>query len=339
VVHEIRRHGYNYRHVVVIGTGERAINFTEKVKKHPEWGMKIDYILDYDLETRMQEAQSGSAHGSVKDLEKIIKYNPVDDVIFIVPRSGLDKIKDAVYICETYGIKATLALDLFNLKIARAKQTDIEGMPLITFETTIGSEWQLFIKRSMDIAVSLAGLVILSPLFLFVILLIKATSPGPAFYLQRRIGLNGRPFIMYKFRTMHKGSHQRLMEFTDMNIMGGPVFKIKNDPRVTPIGKFLRKFSIDELPQLYNVLIGHMSLVGPRPPLPKEVMQYHPWQRRRLSLRPGLTCLWQISGRNRINFEEWMKLDLQYIDNWSLWLDIKILIKTVPVVLFGVGAY
>jgi lipopolysaccharide/colanic/teichoic acid biosynthesis glycosyltransferase len=182
-------------------------------------------------------------------------------------------------------------------------------------------------------------MIALSPLFLLTAILIRATSKGPVFYIQKRMGLNGRKFVLYKFRSMYKGSHLKLSELSHKNEMKGPIFKIKNDPRITPIGRILRKFSIDELPQLFNVFAGQMSLVGPRPPLPSEVKKYELWQRRRLSMRPGLTCLWQISGRNRIGFDDWMKLDLEYIDNWSLWLDFKILCKTVPVVLFGVGAY
>jgi len=180
---------------------------------------------------------------------------------------------------------------------------------------------------------------LLSPLFLFVTLLIKLTSSGPIFFKQKRIGLNGREFVLYKFRTMYKDAEKQQKMLEALNEMDGPVFKIRKDPRITPVGKFLRKFSIDELPQLFNVFIGHMSLIGPRPPLPNEVIQYETWQRRRLSMRPGITCLWQISGRNEIDFEEWMRLDLEYLDNWSLWVDIKILVKTIPVVLFGSGAY
>ena len=169
-------------------------------------------------------------------------------------------------------------------------------------------------------------------------LLIKLTSKGPVFFKQERCGLNGRKFTMFKFRTMVEDADQMKDLLAEKNEMDGPVFKITNDPRLTKVGKFLRKFSLDELPQLFNVLRGDMSLVGPRPPLPKEVSQYDPWQRRKLSMKPGLTCLWQINGRNNINFERWMKMDLEYIDNWSLWLDTKILLKTVPAVILGTGA-
>ena len=209
---------------------------------------------------------------------------------------------------------------------------------LISFETTVTDEFQLFIKRAFDVIVSSIGLIVLSPVLLLVAIVIKVTSPGPALFAQQRMGVNGRKFTLYKFRTMRKDAHERRAEVEKLNEMDGPVFKIKNDPRVTPVGRFLRKLSIDEFPQIFNVFIGHMSLVGPRPPLSDEVVQYEPWQRRRLSMRPGITCLWQVSGRNKVDFKQWMKLDLEYIDTWSLWLDFKILMKTVPVVLFGIGA-
>ena len=197
----------------------------------------------------------------------------------------------------------------------------------------------MFLKRVIDVVGSGLGIILLSPLLLFIAVLIRLTSPGPVLYIQKRSGLNGRKFVLYKFRSMYKGAHERLAELAHKNEVSGPIFKIKNDPRITPVGKFLRKFSLDELPQLFNVFAGQMSLVGPRPPLPKEVNQYETWQRRRLSMRPGITCLWQISGRNKIKFDEWMKLDLEYIDNWSLGLDFKILLKTIPAVLFAKGAY
>jgi len=227
---------------------------------------------------------------------------------------------------------------LFDLRIARARQTDLNGFPLMSFETTFGQEWQLFIKRIIDLTVSFFSLILLSPVLLIVAFLIKLTSRGAIFFRQKRIGLNGRTFTLYKFRTMYSDAEDKIAELEHLNEMDGPVFKIKNDPRITPLGRVLRKFSIDEFPQLFNVFTGQMSLVGPRPPIPGEVGEYHHWQKRRLSMRPGLSCLWQVSGRNKVSFAKWMELDLQYIDEWSLWLDFTILMKTIPVVLFGVGA-
>jgi exopolysaccharide biosynthesis polyprenyl glycosylphosphotransferase len=195
------------------------------------------------------------------------------------------------------------------------------------------------VKRTMDLVFSGIGIILLSPLLIMVAVIIKLVSPGPVFYRQKRIGVNGRRFVFLKFRSMHAKAASQLAGLMSKNEMSGPVFKIKNDPRIYPFGRFLRKFSIDELPQLFNVFFGQMSLVGPRPSVFREVKQYEPWQRRRLSLRPGITCLWQVNGRNEIAFSEWMNLDLRYIDNWSLWLDFKILIKTIPVVFSGKNAY
>jgi exopolysaccharide biosynthesis polyprenyl glycosylphosphotransferase len=336
-----RRQGHNYRRLLIVGAGNRAAQFIRKINEHKEWGFKIVGAVDYEEIHRGREIDDTGATvlGMLEDIPRLLKTYSVDEVIFLVPRSKLNLIEDSLYICETLGVRTSLAADLFELRIAKAYQTEIEGTPLITFETTVAQEWQRFVKRAIDITASGLGLILLSPLFLAVAAAIKLTSPGPVFFIQKRVSLNNRKFVLYKFRSMYRGSHLRRDELAGRNIMAGPVFKVKDDPRVTPVGRVLRKFSIDELPQLFNVLAGHMSLVGPRPPLPSEVARYEPWQRRRLSMRPGLTCLWQVSGRNAIGFEEWMKLDIKYIDNWSLWLDFKIIAKTVPVVLFGKGAY
>lgn len=339
LMHYARKQGYNYRRLIIVGTGRRAMHFINMIKGHPEWGLKIAGLIDYEKIHLGKEFEKIRVVGTLEDMPNILHDHHIDEVVFIVPRAMLSSIEKSIYVCETEGVKATIAVDLFDLKIARSRQTDLEGIPLITFETTFADEWQLFFKRAFDIIASGAGIIILSPLFLIVSILIKLTSRGPVFYLQKRTGLNGRKFILYKFRSMHKGAHEKLSDLMAKNEMAGPVFKMKNDPRIIPIGKFLRKLSIDELPQLFNVFTGHMSLVGPRPPLPKEVSRYEPWQRRRLSMRPGITCLWQVSGRNKVDFNEWMELDLEYIDNWSLWLDFKILVKTIPVALFGIGAY
>ena len=218
--------------------------------------------------------------------------------------------------------------------------TKITGyeLPLIGMRRTPTSEGALLLKRGLDLLGGTIGLLMISPIFIVTAILIKVTDPGPIFFSQVRVGRNGRRFKMHKFRSMVVDAEKRKKELMKLNEMDGPVFKIKRDPRITPIGRFIRKTSIDELPQLINVLVGDMSLVGPRPPLPDEVDQYKDWQRRRLSVKPGITGLWQVSGRNQIDFDEWMELDLTYIDNWSIWLDIRILLKTIPVVLFSKGA-
>ncbi len=339
VMRYVRKQGYNYRMLLVVGTGKRAGQFISNIKSHPEWGLRIHGVLDYELEQVGRDIEGVKVTGHLDDLPKILHNNSTDEVVFIVPRAKLTSIENSLYVCETEGVKATIAADLFDFKIAKARLTELDGMPLITFETTVAKEWQLFIKRTFDLIASGLGIIVLSPLLIVVAILIKLTSPGPVLYFQKRVGLNGRKFILYKFRSMYKGAHEKLSELTGKNEMEGPVFKMKHDPRITPLGRFLRKFSIDELPQLFNVFMGEMSLVGPRPPIQQEVVQYEPWQRRRLSMRPGITCIWQVSGRSKIGFDEWMKLDLQYIDNWSLALDFEILCKTIPVVIFGIGAY
>ncbi|MFX0202993.1 MAG: sugar transferase, partial [Candidatus Hodarchaeota archaeon] len=335
----VRKRGYNFRRLIVVGTGRRAADFIDRIQSHPEWGFRIIGAIEDEPGRGIKKVKDIKVIGILDDLPKILHNHAVDEVIFVIPRLRLSHIEDAIRACELEGVKATIAVDLFDLKIAKAHQTELEGIPLLSFKTTIAKEWQLFIKRGMDLVLSGLGIVILSPLFLVAAVLIKATTPGPVLFKQKRVGLNNRRFVLYKFRTMYKGAAQKLSELKALNEMEGPVFKIKKDPRITPIGRILRKFSIDEFPQLFNVFVGHMSLIGPRPPIPEEVQNYECWQRRRLSMRPGITCLWQVNGRNRIDFEEWMKLDLEYLDNWSLWLDLKILVKTIPVVLFGIGAY
>ncbi len=339
ITHHVRKRGYNFRRLVVVGKGKRAANFIDKIKSHPEWGIKIIGTIDDQPGHGTNNIENVKVLGDLEDLPHILHNDAIDEVVFVVPRLRLNSIENSIYVCETEGVKATIAVDLFNAKIAKAHPTEIDNIPLLTFETTVAKEWQLFVKRAMDIIISGLSIIILSPLFLIIAILIKLTSSGPVLYKQERVCLNGRKFMLYKFRTMYKGAEKKLLELKILNEMDGPVFKIKKDPRITLIGRILRKFSIDEFPQLFNVFVGHMSLIGPRPPIPDEVEQYESWQRRRLSMRPGLTCLWQVSGRNKIDFDEWMRLDLQYLDNWSLWLDCKIMVKTIPVVLFGIGAY
>jgi len=339
IMHYIRKKGFNNRRVLIVGTGQRAINIVHKVLYHPEWGFKIIGTIDDEPGRGLEKVGPIEIIGGLHELQDILHDKAIDEVIFVVPRSRLNHIEDAVYICETEGVKATVAVDLFNLKIARSRPSEFEDIPLITFETTLAKEWQLYVKRIMDLLVSGMGIVILSPFLLVTTVLIKLGSPGPVLFKQVRLGLNGRRFVLYKFRTMYTNAEQELAKVDVNEFMGDSEFKKKKLQYMTPCGKVLRKFSVDELPQLFNVFFGHMSLIGPRPCVPEEVEQYQPWQRRRLSMRPGITCLWQIRGRNNIKFEDWMKLDLEYLDNWSLFLDVKILIKTIPVVVLGIGAY
>lgn len=335
----VRGMGFNYRNVLIVGSGPRALEVRDAMAEHPEWGLRLAGFVDPDPSRVGEDIQGQVVMGTVDDLSRVIDENVIDEVIIAMPRSWFQLVEKVIRICETSGIRAHLRFDLFNPKIAKPVFHDLFGFKLLSFETTSMHDIQLILKRCFDVMVSCVLIFLFSPLMLAVGLMIKYGSPGPVFFKQERMGLNGRKFNMFKFRSMYQGSEEHLEELKDKNEMAGPVFKIADDPRVTSVGRFIRKYSIDELPQLFNVLKGEMSLVGPRPPIYKEVTEYQRWQRRRLSMRPGITCIWQVSGRNDIGFEEWMELDLKYIDNWSFCLDLKLLFKTIPAVLAGKGAH
>lgn len=339
VMHAVRKQGYNYRLILIVGTGRRAAEFIRRIKSHPEWGLKILGAIDDEPGRGVESVDGVKILGSLEDIPGILHDDGVDEVVFIVPRLRLNHLQKSIQDCETEGIKVSIAVDLFDLKIAKSYQSEIDGFPLLTFKTTVPSEGDLFIKRAIDLAVSGAVIALLCPFFLILSGVIKLTSKGPVFHKQERIGLNGKRFILYKFRTMYVGAQDSLSRVDIYREIYEPQWKTKKLKLVTPVGRWLRRFSLDEFPQFFNVLWGHMSLVGPRPTLPQEVKQYETWHRRRFSMRPGLTCLWQVNGRRDVQFNEWMKMDLEYLDHWSLWLDFKILAKTLPAVLFGGGAY
>ncbi|MDZ7267379.1 MAG: sugar transferase [candidate division KSB1 bacterium] len=334
----IHSRGYNHINLLIVGTGKRAREFIRTVKSHSSWGLNIVGLIDDDHGMFGKEIEGYRVLGRLQDIPFILHRKVIDRVIFVVPRLWLNRIDEAILACEREGIPTSISMDLYNLRIATVRQTDFSGFPLLEFETFSAQAWQLFVKRVLDVVLALVLILLLSPVFVLIALAIKLTSRGPVLFKQTRCGMNGRTFTLYKFRSMVVNAEMRKRELEKMNEMDGPVFKIKRDPRITAIGRILRKSSLDELPQLFNVLKGDMSFVGPRPPLAVEVELYKHWQRRRLSLKPGLTCIWQVSGRNQIGFEKWMEMDMEYIDNWSLWLDFKIMAKTVFVVLFGYGA-
>ncbi len=339
IMHQIRRRGHNIQRILVVGKGKRASGMIQSINRHSEWGLQIIGVIDDEPGKGPEKVEGVRFVGGLTDLGSVLKNGAVDEVIFVVPRSRLNFIEQAVRECEIVGVKATVAIDLFDLKIAKWRHRELDGIPFVSFETTVANETQLFLKRGLDLFFSTIGIIVGLPIFLMIGLSIKLTSRGPVLFKQVRAGLNGRHFVLYKFRTMFTGADQQRAEIEEFNEMDGPVFKIKSDPRITPFGKILRKFSLDELPQLFNVFAGQMSIIGPRALPIYEVEKIEPWQRRRLSMRPGLTCLWQVCGRNKVDFKKWMELDLEYLDNWSLWLDFKILARTIPVVLFGIGAY
>lgn len=320
------RSGKEVTEIILVGSEERNAEFATLLDEHPEWSLRVTARLDSNMNL-------------VSELPAMLHRYPVGCVVFNVSQTAFGEIEKAILACEVEGVEAWLVADFVKTSIARATVDDFYGKPLLIFRTTPEISWQLVAKRIIDVIGSTLGLLILGIIVMLpVAIILKLTSPGPILFKQKRSGRHGRLFTMYKFRSMITNAEMLKAELEVFNEMHGPAFKMEEDPRITPFGRFLRRTSIDELPQLWNVIAGDMSLVGPRPPIPSEVDHYDPWHRRRLSMKPGLTCLWQISGRNRIAFDQWMKLDMQYIDHWSLWLDLKILARTVPVVLTGLGA-
>ena len=334
----VRSHGYNYRTVLVAGTNETARKIGRTIEQHPHWGFRILGFVSESSDDPPTDMEPHLLLGQMEDIAEIVEDNVVDEVIFALGLREFNRLENLLLQLEEQGVRARLALDLFPHAKARVQIGTLEELPLLTYSTTPTSELRLAGKRVMDICISLLVLGLSLPAMLITALAIKIGSSGTILYRQTRCGLHGRKFTLFKFRTMVENADQQLHQLSHLNEMQGPVFKMKEDPRITPVGRKLRRLSLDELPQLWNVLKGDMSLVGPRPPVPQEVSSYERWQRRRLSMRPGLTCLWQIRGRNDIDFERWMQLDLEYIDNWSPMLDIQILAKTIPAVLSGRGA-
>ena len=317
----------NKRRYLLVGTADEIERMRRELKKQDAEGIEIPGELNL-------------SEISVDYLVELLHEHSVNGVIVSAKHAYFEHVEAAIRACELEGVEVWLVADFFSPQISRMSFDEFLGRPVMVFRTAPEASWQSVAKSALDFFGALFLLLVSSPLFLVVPLLIKLTSKGPVFFRQKRSGLNGRPFTMFKFRTMVTDAEQRKHEFEALNEMSGPVFKIAKDPRITPIGRFLRKFSLDEFPQLYNVLRGDMSLVGPRPLPEYEVKRFDDCaHRRRLSVKPGLTCLWQISGRNEVkSFEDWVRLDLKYIDTWSFWLDVKILLRTIPVVLLGTGA-
>jgi exopolysaccharide biosynthesis polyprenyl glycosylphosphotransferase len=334
----VRARGYNFRTVLLVGTGPKASQLADFMEAHPHWGFRVLGYLDDDNGGEIRRSNRWTCLGRIGDLEAVLGQEVIDEVIFVIEKGKLGDYENALLVAERHGVRAHVSLDIFPHVLARPVLEELDGVPLLTFTTTPSNPAQLVVKRAVDLGLSLLLFLLTLPIQALAALAIKLTSPGPSFFRQVRCGLNGRHFTLVKFRTMETKAEERLLEIAHLNEMTGPVFKAARDPRLTPVGRLLRRLSIDELPQLWNVIVGDMSLVGPRPPLPEEVSRYEPWQRRRLSMKPGLTCLWQVSGRSELDFDRWMALDLKYIDTWSPLLDFKILLKTVPAVLSGKGA-
>lgn len=337
-VRSVRKGVYGTR-VLIIGTGDRAKELSQALKKNNEWGIEILGYLDPDQNRVGKTILNAPVIGTTEDISDCLKNMIVDEVIIAIPRSMLEDVELIAYACEEEGIKLRFMADVFNLQVARIGLTIVNNIPLLNLEPVAHDEIRLIVKRCVDLLLTLLSMPVFLPLMGIIAIAIKMDSKGPIFFVQERVGLKKRLFPMLKFRSMCDDAEKQLKNIEHLNEAEGPIFKIANDPRITRIGGFLRKTSLDELPQLFNVLRGEMSLVGPRPMSIRDVNLFDKGiQRKRFSVKPGLTCLWQVSGRSNLPFNKWLELDLNYIENWSLYLDFKILFKTIFVVLRGSGA-
>jgi len=333
------RQGDCLRRVLIIGSGTRARRLAETLVRHSEWGIRIVGHLDPDP-TRIGDCVlDSSVLGTVGDITSVLKENVIDEVILAVPRAMIPDVDKIAQACEEEGVTLCLMADVFEVHAARTRLVTLGPIPLLILEPVAQEEWKLIVKRLIDVAAVVFMVPLLLPLAGLIALVIKLESSGPVFFAQERIGLHKRRFRMLKFRTMVAGADQLQAQVEPLNEAAGPIFKIANDPRVTKVGRLLRRSSFDELPQLLHVLTGEMSLVGPRPMSVRDVDLFDQGiQRKRFSVKPGLTCLWQVSGRSNLPFSKWLELDLDYIERWSLGLDCEILVKTIPAVLSGRGA-
>jgi len=331
----VRREGMNSRLILILADKDSCY-FIDRLIDTKDWGYRIWAIMSDDPEIKEKYGSEYHLIPYERDLSVIIDNKAIDEVIYCKSSLDQNEIQKFIYSCAEVGVVFRMQSLLLNYVKMQSTLSYLNQMPFLTFRNTPDNYLALKIKSFLDFTISICVLIFLSPVMFFIALLIKRDG-GPVFFLQKRTGLNGRHFYCYKFRTMVVNAESLQSTLLDKNEQEGPVFKIKNDPRITKIGRFLRKTSLDELPQFINVLKGEMSVVGPRPPVPSEVKQYKRWQTRRLSMKPGITCIWQVSGRNNIPFEQWMKMDMQYIDTWSLKLDLIIILKTVRVIFTGDG--
>ncbi|WP_376795888.1 sugar transferase [Thermogemmatispora sp.] len=330
--------GLGETRVLVVGSGRLAKMIMQHITANPSLGYSIVGFL-HDLENPPGDFGRFKMLGTLDDLGMAIRSMQVDEVIIALPSHLHEQVIRTVRLCERLGTSFKLIPDLYELSLSRIDMESIEGIPLIGIKQSSLNRWQRAVTRAVDIAVSSLVLILGAPLWLCIALAIRLDSPGGVIYKSTRIGLNGKPFQMYKFRSMYQNADQMLTALLDRNEAQGPLFKMRADPRITRVGRFLRKLSLDEIPQFINVLKGEMSLVGPRPALPREVAQYEEWQKGRLAIKPGISGLWQVRGRSDLSFDEGVLLDLYYIENWSLRLYFQILLGTIPAVIFRRGAY
>lgn len=339
VLHRMRQQGIGVARVIIVGAGEMGRTVMRTMVAHPELGYEIVGFVDDDPTKGTTDIGRFKGLGSLDNLAHLVQDEAVDSVIITLPWQYHRKIMAIMAQCERENVRARLVPDLFQMTLSRMSITEVAGIPLIGVKQARISGVKLLAKRGIDIVFSLLVLIATAPLMGLIALAIKLDSPGPVLFPQERVGKGGHRFTLYKFRSMAVDAEDQKELLRDLNEADGPIFKIKDDPRITPVGRWLRRFSLDEFPQFYNVFRGDMSLIGPRPPLADEVAQYQPWHMRRLETAPGITGLWQVSGRSQLPFDEMVLLDIYYVEQWSPALDLNILLRTIPKVIFGSGAY
>ncbi|MHB0858598.1 MAG: sugar transferase [Anaerolineae bacterium] len=339
VIARRRQRGLGVERVLIVGADEVARSIMRTVCARPELGYVIEGFVDDDPAKANTSVGRFLALGSTAVLPDLLATRAIDQVIITLPWTAHDTIERIMGQCQACNVPVRIVPDLFQMTMSNVAVDNLNGIPLLGVQEPMLKDYEIVLKRILDVIISVSGLVVLGPILALISLAIKIESPGPAIFSQVRVGRNGVQFKCYKFRTMCADAEARKADLAERNEASGPFFKIRDDPRRTQVGRLLRKLSLDELPQLWNVLKGDMSLVGPRPNLPSEVVQYQPWHRRRLEVPPGITGLWQVSGRSDLTFDEMVLLDIYYIENWSALFDLRILIKTVPTVIIGQGAY
>ncbi len=335
----MRKRGIGVDRVLIVGAGEVGRALMRNIVALPDLGYQVVGFMDDHHERGHTDIGRFKALGETDKLPCVLKELAVDEVIITLPWKAREKIIAIMELCQRMGIAAQVVPDLFQLTLSRVTIDDVGGVPLIGMREPRIGVWNMVVKRTIDLIGGLVLIILLAPLLILIAILIRLDSPGPIIFRQKRLGREGRPFITYKFRTMREGAEEEQTQLLDMNEAHGPLFKIRNDPRHTRLGRWLRRMSIDELPQLWNVIKGEMSLVGPRPPVVSEVAHYQDWHHQRFQVSPGMTGLWQVSGRSELPFDEMCMLDIYYIENWSPWLDFWIMLRTIPTVLLARGAY
>jgi exopolysaccharide biosynthesis polyprenyl glycosylphosphotransferase len=339
VLDQLRKRGFGVSRVLIVGAGDVGRTVIRTVMAQPEFGYRIVALVDDHVESGALSIGPVPTIEGTQCLPQIITEKNIDEVIVALSWTDHQRILDIFQLCESLGVRARTVPDLFQLSLNRVDVEDLGGVPVIGLKTASIKGANLFVKRLMDIVIGSISLLVVSPFMAILALAIKLDSPGPMIFRQKRVGVRGQEFVVFKFRSMREGADEEKEQLLEFNEMNGPLFKMREDPRTTRVGRFLRRFSLDELPQLFNVLRGEMSMVGPRPHTSLEVAQYQNWQRQVLEAPPGLTGLAQVSGRSQLSFDEQCLLDIYYIENWSPALDLKILLRTVPKALLGEGAY